>query len=57
VSRFLRPLLHEHGYPILASMMTANEYDDAIGDDDVAFGLTRILDGIEVLIARRTEEG
>ena len=55
VTRFLQPLLHEHGYPILASMMTHDEYDDAIGDDDVDFGLTRILDGIEVLIARRTK--
>ncbi|WP_405913660.1 TetR/AcrR family transcriptional regulator [Streptomyces sp. NBC_00963] len=55
VTRFLQPLLHEHGYPILASMMTHNEYDDAIGDDEVDFGLTRILDGIEVLIARRTK--
>lgn len=35
-------------------MMTRDAYDDAIGDDDVEFGLTRILDGIEVLIARRT---
>ncbi|MFJ4199462.1 TetR/AcrR family transcriptional regulator [Streptomyces sviceus] len=56
VARFLQPLLHEHGYPILASMMTNNEYDDDIGDDDVDFGLTRILDGIEVLVARRTQE-
>ncbi|MFI5682099.1 TetR/AcrR family transcriptional regulator [Streptomyces cellulosae] len=56
VARFLQPLLHEHGYPILASMMTNDEYDDDIGDDDVDFGLTRILDGIEVLIARRTQE-
>ncbi|MFG2793399.1 TetR/AcrR family transcriptional regulator [Streptomyces sp. NPDC048419] len=55
VARFLQPLLHEHGYPILAAMMTHHEYDDAIGDDDVDFGLTRILDGIEVLIARRTD--
>lgn len=55
VAQFLQPLLHEHGYPILAAMMTDNAYDDAIGDDDVDFGLTRILDGIEVLIARRTK--
>lgn len=56
VARFLRPRLRENGYPILASMMARDEYDDAIGDDDVDFGLTRILDGIEVLIARRTGE-
>lgn len=35
-------------------MMRRDAYDDAIGDDDVEFGLTRILDGIEVLIAGRT---
>jgi AcrR family transcriptional regulator len=57
VSRFLQPLLREHGYPILASMMTENEYDDEVHEDDVEFGLTRILDGIEVLIARRTKPG
>jgi AcrR family transcriptional regulator len=56
VARFLQPLLHEHGYPILASMMSRNEYDDDVGDDDVEFGLHRILDGIEVLIARRMRE-
>ncbi|WP_433891499.1 TetR/AcrR family transcriptional regulator [Streptomyces sp. CA-111067] len=57
VSRFLQPLLREHGYPILASMMTENEYDDEVHEDDVEFGLTRILDGIEVLIGRRTKPG
>lgn len=56
VTRFLQPLLHEHGYPIPASMMTRDEYDDAVGDDEVDFGLTRILDGIEALIARRTKD-
>jgi hypothetical protein len=35
-------------------MMTRDEYDDAVDEDDVDFGLTRVLDGIEVLIARRT---
>ncbi|MEU6849040.1 TetR/AcrR family transcriptional regulator [Actinacidiphila alni] len=55
VARFLHPLLEEHGYPILASMMTRDEYDDDVGEDDVAFGLNRILDGIEVLIARRPD--
>jgi hypothetical protein len=54
VARFLRPLLQEHGYPLLAAMMTRDEYDDAVDEDDVDFGLTRVLDGIEVLIARRT---
>jgi AcrR family transcriptional regulator len=57
VSRFLQPLLREHGYPILASMMTEDAYDDEVHEDDVEFGLTRILDGIEVLIARRTKPG
>ncbi|MDQ0809463.1 hypothetical protein QFZ63_001177 [Streptomyces sp. B3I7] len=55
VTRFLQPLLHEHGYPLLASMMARDEYDDDVGDDEVEFGLDRILDGIEVLVARRAE--
>ncbi|WP_307168835.1 TetR/AcrR family transcriptional regulator C-terminal domain-containing protein [Streptomyces sp. B3I7] len=55
MTRFLQPLLHEHGYPLLASMMARDEYDDDVGDDEVEFGLDRILDGIEVLVARRAE--
>ncbi|GHE38796.1 TetR/AcrR family transcriptional regulator [Streptomyces griseoaurantiacus] len=56
VTRFLQPLLHEHGYPILASMMSRDAYGDEVGEDDVDFGLNRILDGIEVLVARRADD-
>jgi AcrR family transcriptional regulator len=51
VGRFLLPRLMEGGYPMLASMYTNQEYEDGL-DDDLEFGLARILDGIEVLIAR-----
>lgn len=56
VTRFLQPLPHEHGCPILASMMSRDAYDDEVGEDDVDFGLNRILDGIEVLVARRADD-
>ncbi|MFI1388823.1 TetR/AcrR family transcriptional regulator C-terminal domain-containing protein [Streptomyces griseoaurantiacus] len=56
VTRFLQPLLHEHGCPILASTMSRDAYDDEVGEDDVDFGLNRILDGIEVLVARRADD-
>lgn len=53
VARFLEPRLHELGYSILASLMAGNQYTDEVHDDDVTFGLTRILDGIAVLIAQK----
>lgn len=53
VARFLEPRLHELGYSILASMMAGNEYTDEVHDADVTFGLERILDGIDVLIAQK----
>ncbi|MEU0093689.1 TetR/AcrR family transcriptional regulator [Kribbella sp. NPDC006257] len=53
VARFLEPRLHELGYTILAGLMTGDQYTDEIHDDDVTFGLDRILDGIEVLIAQK----
>jgi hypothetical protein len=53
VTRFLEPRLHELGYSILASMMAGNEYTDEIHDADVIFGLERILDGIDVLVAQK----
>jgi AcrR family transcriptional regulator len=54
VASFLRPLLAERGYPILASMMSGGQYedDDELPEADVEFGLTRILDGIEVQVGR-----
>ncbi|MEV0798620.1 TetR/AcrR family transcriptional regulator [Kribbella sp. NPDC050281] len=49
VGRFLVPRLMEGGYPMLTALYTNQEYEDGL-DDDLEFGLTRILDGIEVLI-------
>jgi AcrR family transcriptional regulator len=51
VGEFLVPRLIEGGYPTLTSLYLNNEYEDEL-DDDLEFGLERILDGIEVLIAR-----
>jgi AcrR family transcriptional regulator len=55
VAGFLQPLLEEHGFTIMAEMMSGGQYtdEDGLSDDDVEFGLTRILDGIEALIAER----
>lgn len=44
------PLLREHGYPVLAAIMAGDDYSDDLDEDDLTFGLTRILDGIDVLI-------
>ncbi|MGW6279380.1 TetR/AcrR family transcriptional regulator [Kribbella sp. NPDC055071] len=52
VGRFLVPRLMEGDYPMLTAMYTNEEYEDGL-DDDLEFGLARILDGIEVLIAKR----
>ncbi|MFI0481810.1 TetR/AcrR family transcriptional regulator [Actinomadura sp. 9N215] len=57
VTRFLLPRLHERGHSVLASMMDGNDYTDDVDDDDVTFGLDRILDGIGVLVtAKRAAE-
>ena len=53
VTRFLLPRLHERGHSVLASMMDGNDYADDVVDDDVTFGLDRILDGIGVLVAAK----
>ena len=53
VHGFLLPLLREHGYPILAALMAGDDYSDDIDEDALAFGLTRILDGIDVLITTK----
>ena len=50
VHGFLLRLLQEHGYPILAGLMAGDTYSDDLDEDDLTFGLTRILDGIDVLI-------
>jgi AcrR family transcriptional regulator len=52
VGRFLVPRLIEGGYPMLTALYTNQEYEDGL-DDDLEFGLTRILDGIQVLIDLR----
>lgn len=49
VGRFLVPRLVEGGYPTVASLYLNSEYEDGL-DDDLEFGLARILDGIEALI-------
>jgi hypothetical protein len=54
---FLSYMLQERGLPILAStisIMTSGHHEAGALDDDVEFGLNRILDGIEVLV--RTEK-
>ena len=53
VSRFLEPRLHELGYSILAGLMAGDQYTDEIHEADITFGLDRILDGIDVLIAAK----
>lgn len=52
VGRFLVPRLIEGDYPMLTSLYTNQEYEDGL-DDDLEFGLTRILDGMQVLIDSR----
>ncbi|MCO1577911.1 hypothetical protein M8C13_19335 [Crossiella sp. SN42] len=57
LSGFLQPRLRD--FPRVASIMASGEYrdeEDAAPDlkEDVEFGLGRILDGIEILIANRT---
>ncbi|MGW7683912.1 TetR/AcrR family transcriptional regulator [Kribbella sp. NPDC054772] len=52
VGRFLVPRLMEGDYPTLTSLYLNQEYEDEL-DDDLEFGLARILDGIDVLIAQR----
>ncbi|TCO45777.1 TetR family transcriptional regulator [Kribbella antiqua] len=49
VGRFLVPRLIDGDYPMLTALYTNQEYEDGI-DDDLEFGLARILDGIQVLI-------
>ncbi|GAA1611664.1 MULTISPECIES: TetR/AcrR family transcriptional regulator [Kribbella] len=53
VAQFLEPRLHELGYSILAALMAGDQYTDEVHDDDIAFGLERILDGIDVLITQK----
>ncbi|HZX03156.1 TetR/AcrR family transcriptional regulator [Kribbella sp.] len=52
VGRFLVPRLLEGDYRTVASLYLNSEYEDEL-DDDLEFGLARILDGIEALIAQQ----
>jgi hypothetical protein len=49
VGAFLVPRLHQAGLEMVAALYTNQEYEDEV-DDDLDFGLTRILDGIEKLV-------
>jgi AcrR family transcriptional regulator len=49
VGEFLVPRLQEAGLELVAALYTNQEYEDEV-DDDLDFGLTRILDGIEKLV-------
>ncbi|WP_242908994.1 TetR/AcrR family transcriptional regulator [Actinomadura terrae] len=53
VTKFLLPRLRERGHSVLASMMDGADYTDDVLDDDVTFGLDRILDGIGALVAAK----
>ncbi|MEV6281709.1 TetR/AcrR family transcriptional regulator [Kribbella sp. NPDC051770] len=49
VGAFLVPRLAEGNYPMLLKLYTHQEYEDEL-DDDLEFGLARVLDGIQALI-------
>ncbi|MBB5850186.1 TetR/AcrR family transcriptional regulator [Amycolatopsis umgeniensis] len=54
LSEFLEPRLQERGYSRVATVISGEAYsEEGIDDSDIEFGLGRILDGIEALIARR----
>jgi AcrR family transcriptional regulator len=54
VNAFLLPLIQQRRYPTLASIMPGGQYAfEESPVDDVEFGLNRILDGIDRLIADR----
>jgi AcrR family transcriptional regulator len=54
VSEFLRPRLEERGYSRVAAVVSGEAYgEEGVEDDDIEFGLGRILDGIEALVSRR----
>jgi AcrR family transcriptional regulator len=49
MAAFLEPRLRERGLPLLAGIIAARDYAGT-ADDTIDFGLTRILDGMEILI-------
>jgi AcrR family transcriptional regulator len=50
VQAFLLPRLREAGYPLVASLLSSGGYSDDIAEEDLEFGLERILDGIDALL-------
>ena len=52
VGAFLVPRMQAAGYEQLVALYTNQEYEDTL-DDDLDFGLDRILDGIQTLINHR----
>ncbi|MDI5979015.1 TetR/AcrR family transcriptional regulator [Amycolatopsis magusensis] len=53
LNEFLQPRLRERGYPRVAAVLGGDYGEDGMQDTDVEFGLDRILDGIEALVAQR----
>jgi AcrR family transcriptional regulator len=54
---FLLPLMGDRGFPRSAALMANVAYiEEEFPEGDVDFGLNRILDGIETLIAERNRE-
>ncbi|MEU4198099.1 TetR/AcrR family transcriptional regulator [Kribbella sp. NPDC026611] len=53
VGAFLVPRLIEGNYPTMTSLYLNQEYEDEL-NDDLDFGLARILDGIQALIDRQS---
>ncbi|WP_030996841.1 hypothetical protein [Streptomyces sp. NRRL F-5630] len=53
MTSFLLPWLRARGHAVLASLMDGHDYTDDVADDDVTFGLDRILDGIGMVVAEK----
>lgn len=53
VVAFLEPLLRERGFGFVADLLGGGYETSDLDDEDVEFGLQRILDGIDVLRVRR----
>jgi AcrR family transcriptional regulator len=55
-SALIRRLTDAEGFPALHAALGSEAFDhDDDPDDEFAFGLERVLDGIEALVARRTQ--
>jgi AcrR family transcriptional regulator len=50
MTAFLYPLLRDRGFPLLATLLAAGQYEDTPIGPDIDFGLTTILDGIQTRI-------